>query len=39
MEAGLSLQHVFGILRIDAGYRLTHADGGRNYFFGISIAP
>ncbi len=39
VELGLSIDRVFGIMRIDAAYRLTHTGQGRNYFMGLSISP
>jgi hypothetical protein len=38
-EAGLSIDRVFGLLRVDVGHRLTQLNGGKNYFFGVSINP
>ncbi|MCZ7557748.1 MAG: DUF5686 and carboxypeptidase regulatory-like domain-containing protein [Bacteroidia bacterium] len=38
-EAGLSLDRVFGLLRVDVGHRLTQLNGGKQYFLGISINP
>ncbi|MBE0644658.1 MAG: carboxypeptidase-like regulatory domain-containing protein [Bacteroidetes bacterium] len=39
VEAGLSINNLFGIMRLDVGHRLTHLGSGSNFFIGISIAP
>jgi hypothetical protein len=39
LEAGLSIDRLFGLLRVDIGHRLTHLESGKNYFIGISINP
>lgn len=39
LEAGLSIDRLFGIVRVDFGHRLTHLESGKNYFIGISINP
>lgn len=39
IEAGLSIDKLFGIMRLDAGHRLTHLGSGSDFFIGISIAP
>jgi hypothetical protein len=39
VEAGLSINNLFGIMRLDIGHRLTHLGSGSDYFIGISINP
>lgn len=39
IEAGLSIDRLFGIMRIDVGHRITHLGGGSDFFIGLSINP
>ncbi|PLX30658.1 MAG: hypothetical protein C0600_07725, partial [Ignavibacteria bacterium] len=39
IEAGLSIDRLFGIMRIDIGHRLTHFGSGSDFSIGISISP
>ena len=38
IEAGLSVDRLFGIMRIDIGHRLTHLGSGSDFFIGLSIS-
>lgn len=38
IEAGLSLDRLFGIMRIDVGHRITHLGSGSDFFIGLSIS-
>ncbi len=35
-EAGFGLDNIFGLLRLDFGWRLNHFREGRNFFFGVN---
>ncbi|MDT8323694.1 MAG: DUF5686 family protein, partial [Bacteroidota bacterium] len=37
VEAGIALNRLFGILRLDFGHRITHLGEGGDWFLGISI--
>ncbi len=39
VEAGLSIDKLFGIMRLDVGHRLTHLGSGADFFIGIGINP
>jgi len=38
IEAGLSIDRLFGIMRIDIGHRLTHLGSRSDFFIGLSIS-
>ena len=36
-EAGFGLGNIFGLFRVDFGWRLNHFREGRNFFFGVNL--
>ncbi|MCB2204942.1 DUF5686 and carboxypeptidase regulatory-like domain-containing protein [bacterium] len=39
IEAGLSVENLFGIMRIDIGTRLTHFSDNPTVFYGLTLSP